>query len=338
MNILLDAFGGDNAPLEAIKGARLAADTFEGVHMMLVGDTAKIEACAKENNVDIKDIIILQAGDVLTMEDEPTSVLKAKPDCSLAVGFKALKDGKADAFVTAGNTGAVVVGGTLIVKRMKGVKRPALTSTIPCATGSYLLMDMGANVECKPDMLQQFAIMGSVYMEQICGIKNPRVGLANIGVESHKGTPLQQEAYKLLQKAPINFIGNAEVRDVPFGVADVVVTDGFTGNIMLKLTEGLAKMFAGELKGIMKKNTLTKLGALTMLGGVNEFKNKLDYKKTGGAPLLGVAKPVIKAHGSSDAEAFKNAVGQAVTMVKNDMIGTIEKYLEQANKASAEEE
>ena len=155
MNILLDAFGGDNAPLEAIKGARLAADTFEGVHMMLVGDTAKIEACAKENNVDIKDIIILQAGDVLTMEDEPTSVLKAKPDCSLAVGFKALKDGKADAFVTAGNTGAVVVGGTLIVKRMKGVKRPALTSTIPCATGSYLLMDMGANVECKPDMLQQ---------------------------------------------------------------------------------------------------------------------------------------------------------------------------------------
>ena len=337
MNILLDAFGGDHAPLEAIKGARLAADTFKDVHMMLVGDTAKIEDCAKENKIDIKDIIILQAGDVLTMEDEPTSVLKAEPDSSLAVGFKALKDGKADAFVTAGNTGAVVVGGTLIVKRMKGVKRPALTSTIPCATGDYLLMDMGANVECKPDMLQQFAIMGSVYMEQICGIQNPRVGLANIGVESHKGTPLQQEAYKLLQKAPINFIGNAEVRDVPFGVADVVVADGFTGNIMLKLTEGLAKMFAGELKGIMKKNALTKLGALTMLGGVNEFKNKLDYKKKGGAPLLGVAKPVIKAHGSSDAEAFKNAVGQAITMIKTDMIGTIERYLEQANKAVAED-
>jgi len=264
-------------------------------------------------------------------------VLKAKPDSSLSVGFHALKDGKVDAFVTAGNTGAVVVGGTLIVKRMKGVKRPALTSLIPNAVGSYLLMDMGANVECKPQMLQQFGIMGSVYMEKIVGIKNPKVGLANIGVEEYKGTPLQQEAFKLLKKAPINFIGNAEVRDVPFGVADVVVADGFTGNIMLKLTEGLAKMFAGELKGIMKKNAITKLGALTMVSGIKEFKDKLDDKKTGGAPLLGVAKPVIKAHGSSDAEAFKNAVSQAIVMIENDVIGTIEKHLAEVKSAAEEE-
>lgn len=337
MNILLDAFGGDHAPLEAIKGARLAADAYADVHMMLVGDTDKIVACAKQNNIDIKDMILLQAGDVLTMEDEATSVLKEKPDSSLSVGFHALRDGKADAFVTAGNTGAVVVGGTLIVKRMKGVKRPALTALIPSATGNYLLMDVGANVECRPQMLAQFGIMGSVYMEQIVGVKNPRVGLANIGTEEHKGTPLQQEALKLLKDAPINFLGNAEVRDVPFGVADVVVTDGFTGNVMLKLTEGLAKMMAGEIKGIMKKNTLTKLGAVTMLGGMKTFKDKLDYKKTGGAPLLGVAKPVIKAHGSSDAEAFKNAVFQAKTMIQKDVIGTMQSHLSQTKQLSEEQ-
>ena len=337
MKILLDAFGGDLAPVETIKGARMATDTL-GVQMILVGDKDKINAVAAENGVSLNGIQILHADSAITMEDDPGCVLNSKKDSSLAVGLMALKEGRADAIVTASNTGAVVVGATMLVGRIKGARRAALTTLIPCTGGRYLLMDVGANVECRPNMLMQFGIMGSVYMDKVVGVNNPRVGLANIGVEEHKGTPLQQEALQLLKKAPINFIGNAEVRDVPLGVADVVVADGFTGNVILKLTEGMAKMFTGELKNIMKKNALTMLGALPMMGGIKELKGKMSSREVGGAPLLGIAKPMIKAHGNSDATAFCNAVKQAVAMVNGNVIQTISSELAAVKGAEKKQE
>ena len=330
MRILFDAYGGDNTPDEAIKAARLAKDQYP-IELTLVGDSAAIAHRAGQLGVSLDGIDLHHAPTAITMEDEPTDVLKRLSDCSMAEGLRLLHQGEGDAFVSGGNTGALVVGATMIVKRIKGVKRAALTALIPSATGNYLLWDVGANADCRPEMLAQFAVMGSAYMEKIVGVKEPRVGIANIGTEEHKGTDLQRQALTLLKDAPINFIGNAEVRDVPLGCADVVVCDGFTGNVMLKLTEGLAKMFVGELKQVLFKNLLTKMGALTLSGSLKSFKQKLDYKKSGGAPLLGLTRPVIKAHGSSDAEAFQNAIRQAVSMVENRVVETTEQAMTQLN-------
>ncbi|MBR2489573.1 MAG: phosphate acyltransferase PlsX, partial [Clostridia bacterium] len=288
----------------------------------------EIEKIINDNALSFKgDLKIIHTEDVISMHDEPTTLLKAHSESSMALAFKELAEGNADAFVSAGSTGAVVVGGTLIIKRIKGIKRPALAGLIPSPQGHYMLMDMGANAECRPEMLQQFGIMASVYLEKVEGINEPKIGLLNIGVEDTKGTELQREAYELLSNSPINFVGNIESREMPKGVCDAVITDGFTGNIALKLIEGTATTFFKMVKGVLYKNIINKLAALVLKKDLYSLKSMMDSSEVGGAPLLGVKKPVIKAHGSSDAKAIKNAVRQAVTFYQNNVIGKIEENL-----------
>ena len=258
------------------------------------------------------------------MHDEPTSLLKEHKDSSMAVAFKVLAEGKADAFVSAGSTGAVVVGGTFIVKRIKGIKRPALAAILPSPDSRYMLMDVGANAECRPEMLHQFGVMASTYLEKVEKIDNPTIGLLNIGVEDTKGTELQKEAYKLLKESDLNFIGNVESRDLPKGVCDAVIADGYTGNIALKLIEGTVSTLFSMLKPVFLKNLLTKLSYLTLKSGLRGIKNKMNPSEVGGAPLLGTKKPVFKAHGSSDAIAFKNAIHKAALFAENGVIPIIE--------------
>ncbi|WP_124101207.1 phosphate acyltransferase PlsX [Ruminococcus sp. Marseille-P6503] len=322
MNIVIDAFGGDNAPLEVIKGAVDAQRDFD-IDVTLVGDENKIKACAEENNLDISRLMIKHADTVIDVCEEPTSVIKGKKDCSMAVGMQLLADGEGDAFVSAGSTGALVVGATFIVKRLKGIKRPALATILPTAGAPAMLLDSGANADCRPEMLVQFGIMGSAYMNKILGVDSPKVGLANIGSEESKGRELELEAYKQLKAAPVNFTGNIEARQIPMGDCDVVVTDGFSGNLLLKLYEGMAKFFSGELKTLLTKDFKSKLAALMVMGNVREFKKKVDYSEYGGAPLLGTAKPVIKAHGSSNAKAFYNAIRQAKQFTETKVIDEI---------------
>ncbi|MCI7138208.1 MAG: phosphate acyltransferase PlsX [Oscillospiraceae bacterium] len=320
MKVIIDMYGGDNAPKAPILGAAMAAKEL-GTEIVAVGNEAEMRKICEEN--DISGFEFIDAPTVMPVCAEPTEILKEYKQSSLAVGLKALADGRGDAFVSAGSTGAIVVGATLIVKRIKGIKRAALASVIPGLDRSYMLLDLGANVECRPEMLCQFASMGSIYMNKVEGVPNPEVGLINIGAEESKGGELQKEAYKLMKAASFNFIGNIEPRDLPKGVCDVAVADGWTGNVVLKLTEGLSSAFGKKLKGIMLRNFFTKLGALTMKKGVAEFKKSMDYTERGGAPLLGIAKPVIKAHGSSDPKAFMNAIRQAKTFYEQDVIGTI---------------
>ncbi len=322
MKILIDAMSGDNAPLEILKGSAKAVEEL-GVEILLCGSEDKIRTCAKENSISLKNMEILEAEAVFEMEYDPRSVLKEHSNTSLAVAMKALAEGKGDAFVSAGSTGAIVVGATFIVKRIKGVKRTAIASVMPSDKGPFMLLDSGANIDCKPEHLVQFATMGSVYMNRIMGYESPSVGLANIGVEETKGTQLQLDTYALLKEGKLNFIGNAEVRDIAAGVADVIVADGFTGNVILKMYEGVAKMLMGNIKAVFKKNVLSMLSYLGVKKGMDSFKAKMDYKEYGGAVLLGVTKPVIKAHGSSDARAFKNAIRQAVNCVDKNVITVI---------------
>ena len=320
MKVIIDMYGGDNAPKAPILGAAMAAKEL-GVDIVAVGNEAEMRKICEENGVSGFEFI--DAPLVMPVCAEPTEVMKSYKESSLAVGLRALADGRGDAYVSAGSTGAIVVGATLIVKRIKGIKRAALASVIPGLDRSYMLLDLGANVECRPEMLCQFASMGSIYMNKLEGVENPEVGLINIGAEESKGGELQKEAYKLLKESDLNFIGNVEPRDLPKGVCDVAVADGWTGNIVLKLTEGLVSAFGKKLKGVMMSSLLTKLGALTMKGALTDFKKSMDYTERGGAPLLGIAKPVIKAHGSSDPKAFMNAVRQAKAFYEQDVIGTI---------------
>lgn len=337
MRIIVDAFGGDHAPLEVLKGCALAKEEY-GVEITLCGDEEKIRACAKDNGIALDGMDILHAPAVIPVEADPTTLLKEYADSSMAMGMKALKNGEGDAFVSAGSTGALVVGASLIVKRLKGVRRVGLATVIPNANKFYLLMDAGANAECRPEMLAQFGVMGSVYMERLKGVKNPRVGLINIGTEETKGLELQLESYKLLQKAPVNFIGNVEARGLALGECDVAVCDGFVGNVALKLTEGLAKYFSNELKGMFMANLKTKIAALLMKDKIAAFKKSMDYKEHGGAPLLGASLPVIKAHGSSDARAFKNAIRQAKEYVDNKVIEEMQNALHELKTETKEAE
>ena len=337
MRIIVDAFGGDHAPLEVLKGCSMAKEEY-GVEITLCGDEEKIRDCAKNNNVSLDGMEILHAPSVIPVEADPTSLLKEYADSSMAVGMKALKNGEGDAFVSAGSTGALVVGASLIVKRLKGVRRVGLATVIPNANKFYLLMDAGANAECRPEMLAQFGVMGSVYMERLKGVKNPRVGLINIGAEETKGLELQLESYKLLQKAPVNFIGNVEARGLALGECDVAVCDGFVGNVALKMTEGLAKYFSNELKSMFMANIKTKIAALLMKDKISAFKKSMDYKEHGGAPLLGASQPVIKAHGSSDARAFKNAIRQAKECVENRVIEEMQNALHELKTENKEAE
>lgn len=331
MRVVIDAYGGDNAPLEIVKGAALAS-LENKCDITLTGNKEEIEKVIKENNLEFYgDLIIVDTDDVISMHDDPTSILKAHKNSSMGLAFKELAEDRADAFVSAGSTGAVVVGGTLIVKRIKGIKRPALAGMIPAPKGHYMLMDMGANAECRPEMLQQFGIMASVYMEKVEGIENPEIGLLNIGTEDSKGGELQKEAYKLLEAAPINFVGNIESREMPKGVCHAVITDGFTGNIALKLIEGTAITFFKLIKEALYKNIFNKLAALVIKKDLYALKGMMDSSEVGGAPLLGVKKPVIKAHGNSDAKAIKNAVKQAVIFTETKVIDTISANLTEGN-------
>ena len=331
MNIVMDAFGGDNAPLEVIKGAVDARRDF-GVDITLVGDEKKIKDCAAKNSIDISALKIRHADTVIEICEEPTEVIKGKKDCSMAVGMQMLADGEGDAFVSAGSTGALVVGATFIVKRLKGIKRPALATILPTAGKPTMLLDSGANADCRPEMLVQFGIMGSAYMNKILGVDKPRVALANIGAEESKGRELELETYKQLKTAPVNFVGNIEARQLPLGDCDVCVAYGFCGNLMLKLYEGMGKFFSGELKNIFKSSAKSKLAAVMVMKDINNFKKKVDYSEYGGAPLLGTAKPVIKAHGSSDAKAFYNAVRQAKQFTETGVIDMITDALAQMKK------
>lgn len=334
MKIILDAMGGDNAPAEILKGAAAATAAWPDVEILAVGDAEKIAACVKENAIEMKNIEIVNATEVIEMCDEPARAVRSKKDSSMVVGLRMLAEGRGDAFVSAGSTGALHVGASLIVRTVKGVKRPALATVIPGKT-PFLLLDCGANVECRPAMLEAFGVMGSVYMNKVMGLEQPRVALVNNGAEESKGTPVYVEAHQLLKhNKAIHFVGNIEPRDIPAGAADVVVADGFTGNVVLKLTEGLAKYFGAKLKEMFKKSLGTKLGYLLLKGGVADFKKGMDADEYGGAPLLGTRRPVIKAHGSSNARAIKNAIRQAKLCVENDLCGVMAESL--ANLADTE--
>ena len=257
MKIIIDAMGGDNAPLEIIKGTMLAVDEFGIDEALLLGDENAINSCVKENNITLKNTKVINCTQVIDNCDDAKVVLRGKPDSSMAVGFKLLNDGEGDAFVSAGNTGAITVGATLITKRIKGVKRPAIASVMPSTSKPFVLMDCGANAECKSEYLYQFGLLGSIYMQNIFGVANPTVALANNGTEKTKGTPVVKEAYRMMKSAPYNFIGNIEGRQIPFGDADVVVADGFTGNLILKTYEGVAKALMQGIKNAFYKNTLS---------------------------------------------------------------------------------
>ena len=327
MKIILDAMGGDNAPAEILKGAAAATAAWPDVEILAVGDAEKIAACVKENAIEMKNIEIVNATEVIEMCDEPAKAVRAKKDSSMVVGLRMLAEGKGDAFVSAGSTGALHVGASLIVRTVKGVKRPALATVIPGKT-PFLLLDCGANVECRASMLEAIGVMGSGYMNKVMGLEQPRVALVNNGAEESKGTPTYVEAHQLLKNnKAIHFVGNIEPRDIPAGHADVVVADGFTGNVVLKLTEGLAKYFGSKLKEMFKKSLGTKVGYLLLKGGVADFKKSMDADEYGGAPLLGTRRPVIKAHGSSNARAIQNAIRQARLCVENDLCGVMAESL-----------
>lgn len=324
MKIIVDAFGGDNAPLEVLKGCQEAVAKL-GVNIILTGSSQKIKDCAAANEISLDGMEIEHTDDVFDIHEEPKEIIKSGKNTSMALGLKLLADGRGDAFVSAGSTGALVMGATFIVKRIKGIKRIAPSPVLPADKGSFLLTDAGANTECRPEMLVQFAVMGSAYMEKVMGIDKPKVGLLNIGAEDSKGRELEIETYKLLQQSGLNFIGNIEARELPKGECHVVVTDGFTGNIALKLYEGMGSFFSKKMKWIF--SGAGTLGALFSLSKIKLLKKQMDYKEVGGSALLGVKKPVIKAHGSSDAKAFYNAVRQAAKCVEGNVAGGIEKYV-----------
>ncbi|MDR0315129.1 MAG: phosphate acyltransferase PlsX, partial [Oscillospiraceae bacterium] len=268
MKIIVDAHGGDNAPLEILKGSVLAKDEFD-VDIILCGREQEIKRCAKENNINIDGMEIICASDVMPMTGNPRDIIKSGINSSIAVGLKELADGTGDAFVSAGSTGAIVIGSTFYVKRIPGVSRAALAAIMPSDTGPFMLIDCGANVECTPDMLSMFAVMGSIFMNKVLGIESPRVGIANIGTEEIKGPPFLVETYKLIkEEAKVNFIGNVEARDIPYGAADVVVCDGFTGNMFLKTFEGVSGAIMHNIKEIAGKNLFTKISALGISGGL----------------------------------------------------------------------
>ena len=323
MKIIVDAFGGDNAPLEVIRGAAEAIEAYD-VDILLTGKEAIIRQTAAEHAVSLDRMEILDCDDVITMDDHPRSILKEHKNSSMAVGLQALAAGQGDAFVSAGSTGALLMGSTFLVKRISGVSRPAIAAVIPSTKGPVMLIDSGANADCRADMLLRFGQMGSLYMTDVMGGgKEATVGLLNVGTEETKGGPLQQEAYALLKQSDLHFVGNVEARDIPFGVADVIVADGFSGNVLLKTMEGTADMIVQNLKTMFYTSLKTKIGALLVKKELDAFKKSMSTAEYGGAPLLGVRKPVIKTHGNAKALAIKNAIRVAAEFAKAGVIDKI---------------
>ena len=334
MKIILDAMGGDNAPQAPVLGAVNAAKDF-GAQITLVGRGEEILKALRDNGINDlpAGITVADAEDVVDMHDDPANVVRKRKNSSMVVGLRMLAEGNGDAFISAGSTGALLSGATLVVKRVKGIRRAAMGPCMPNkAGGKTVLLDCGANAECTPEFLLQFGLVGTLYARKTLGIQNPRVGLLNIGTEDSKGTPLQKEAHALLtnacEKGLINFIGNIEGRDVLLGGVDVVVCDGFSGNVLLKSIEGTA-MFMGSLMKhkIFKRNILSMIGYLLCKKGVDDVMKLMDYREIGGTQFLGIKKPVIKAHGSSDALAFRNAVRQAMEAAENDFSAELESSL-----------
>lgn len=322
MKIIVDAFGGDNAPLEILKGCAEAVQELD-IDILLTGSEAEIRRVAKENNISLNRMEIADTPDIITMEDHAGEILKSKSNSSMAVGLKKLAAGEGDAFLSGGNSGALVVGTTMIVKRIKNIKRVAFAPVLPKRKGFFMLIDCGANVECKPEMLRQFGVMGSIYMNKVMDVKNPRVGLANIGTEEHKGGELQHEAYALLKDSKLNFVGNIEAREVPDDAAEVVVTDGFTGNMLLKMYEGVSTTMMRMIKEIFTKNGKNKLAASLVLKDMAAMKKTMDYNEYGGAPIMGAAKPVFKTHGSAKAKTVKNALRLTKAYVAGNVVDEI---------------
>ena len=329
MKIIVDAMGGDNAPLEIVKGALSAQKRF-GVDVVLTGDEDAIRRAARSCGVDAlpANVTIVPTTETVEMCDDPSTVFRRKKDTSMGVGLTMLREGEGDALVSAGSTGALLTGATLITKRIRGIRRAAMAPVIPTTTGRAVLIDCGANAECTPEYLLQFAYLGNFYAKRVLGVAEPRVGLLNIGSEDSKGTALQKETLALLKKADadghLRFIGNIEAKEAIKGGCDVIVCDGFSGNVLLKTMEGVGSFAGTALKNIFKKNLLTKLAAAMVLPGLNDFKARLDPNKVGGTAFIGIAKPVIKAHGGSNAEAVENAVGQAAAFARSGLIADIE--------------
>lgn len=323
MKIIVDAFGGDNAPLEILRGAADAVAAY-GHEILLTGSEETIRRVAAENGISLANMEIVDAPDVMTMEDHPKSILREHKDCSMAVALRLLSEGRGDAMVSAGSTGALLMGGTFIVKRIKGISRPALAPIMPSDDRPFMLIDCGANADCRPEMLLQFAKMGSVYMSHMFPREGgPRVGLLNVGTEDTKGGELQLSTFPLLKDSGLHFIGNVEARDVPAGVADVVVADGFSGNVLLKTMEGTIDTLMKNLKGAFMSTLRTKIGAMLVMPGLRTLKKKLSTSEYGGAVLLGINKPVVKAHGNSKAKGFTSAIRVAAEFAASGAVEEI---------------
>ena len=337
MKIIVDAFGGDNAPLEILKGAAKAVATY-GCDILLVGDEQIIRQVAEENDISLDRMEIEHTADVIPMDAHPKSLLRQYKDSSMAVALRLLSEGRGDAAVSAGSTGALLMGGTFIVKRVKGVSRPALAPVMPSDTTPFMLIDCGANADCRPEMLVQFAHMGSIYMSYMYPREDgPRVGLLNVGTEDTKGGELQLATFPLLKDSGLNFIGNIEARDVPAGVADVVVADGFAGNVLLKTMEGTIDLLLKNMKQSFMSSLRTKIGAALVLPGLRGLKKKLSTSEYGGAVLLGINKPVIKAHGNSKADGFCSAIRVASEFAASGAIAQIEAVMSKKKSEDAAE-
>ncbi len=331
MKLIIDAMSGDNAPEAIVSGCVMAAREF-GHEYILVGKEHTIRTLLKKEKAGDLPITVQPASDVIDMHDDPAMAVRRKKDASMSVALRLLRDGAGDALISAGNTGALLSGATLVVKRIKGIRRAALPPVMPCRGGHVMLIDAGANAECTPEYLLQFAYMGSFYMQKVMGVASPRVGLVNNGAEDTKGDTLRRETYDLLKQADaegrIRFVGNVEGSDVPMGACDVAVSDGFTGNVMLKTVEGVATFLMGELKSAFLTNARTKLAYLLVKPAMRRLKSLLSTSEVGGAPFLGICKPVFKAHGSSDARAIRSAVKQAVSFVEADVVGEITRNID----------
>ncbi len=329
IRIALDAMGGDNAPASTVEGAVLAVQKEQNIHIFLLGKEEKIRAELSKHHYSGDAIEVISCTEEIEMAEPPVAAIQKKKDSSIVRGMRMVREGKADAFVSAGSTGAVLVGGQVLVGRLKGVERPPLGALIPTANGMSLLVDCGANVDARPSWLLQYAMMGSVYMEHIMKVKNPKVGIVNIGAEEEKGNHLVKETFPLLKAdSSLNFVGSVEARDIPFGGVDVLVTDAFNGNIVLKMYEGTASMLLRQVKKSLLSSFVSKIGALLVKGALGKTLQKFDSKQYGGAPLLGLKGLVVKAHGSSDAEAISVAVHQCVEFYENGINDKIKERLE----------
>ena len=328
MKIVVDAMGGDHAPEAAVEGAVMAAREYD-TEIILTGLSDQIHSILNRLDPDHHlSIQVVHADEVVEMHDSPSKVLRSKRKSSMKIGLDLVKEGTASAFLSAGNTGAVLAYSTIILRPLKGVDRPAIAIQLPTLKGNAILLDAGANVDCKTNQLFQFGIMGHVFAEYILGKKNPLVGLLSIGEEDGKGNEIVKEAFQMLKASHINFIGNVEGKEVYRGNADVIVCDGFTGNVALKISESLAEMIGSNLKRLFKSNWLSKLGYLLLKPKLNEFKKKVDYSETGGAPLLGVNGVVIIAHGSSSPKAIKNAINRARELSEKNINAHIQQGIE----------